>query len=215
MFWDSDLGKSIETIAYSLYRRPNPELEARVDAIIDMYDGAAGGGRLPQRLVPARAARPALDEPARPPRALLRRPPDRGGGRLLPGHRQAQAARRHVPLRRPHRQLFGRGEGQLRGYCGHEEIELALVKLARVTGERKYSISRSTSSTSAARSRTTSPRRRSATAATRRTSSRRPTNTTSRICRCASRPRSSATRCGPCISIPAWPTSPPSTATTA
>ena len=42
MFWDSDLGKSIETIAYSLYRTPNPELEARVDAIIDMYDGAAG-----------------------------------------------------------------------------------------------------------------------------------------------------------------------------
>jgi len=33
---------------------------------------------------------------------------------------------------------FGRGEGQIRGYCGHEEIELALVKLARVTGERSY-----------------------------------------------------------------------------
>ena len=26
MFWDSDLGKSIETVAYSLYRRPNPKL---------------------------------------------------------------------------------------------------------------------------------------------------------------------------------------------
>ncbi|WP_018012544.1 glycoside hydrolase family 127 protein [Sinorhizobium medicae] len=38
MFWDSDLGKSIETIAYSLYRRPNPELEARADRIIDMYE---------------------------------------------------------------------------------------------------------------------------------------------------------------------------------
>ena len=60
-------------------------------------------GRLSERLVPAHAARPALDQPARPPRALLRRPPDRGGGRLLPGHRQAQAARRHVPLCRPHR----------------------------------------------------------------------------------------------------------------
>ncbi|MGO7830675.1 beta-L-arabinofuranosidase domain-containing protein, partial [Rhizobium johnstonii] len=38
MFWDSDLGKSIETIAYSLYRRPNPKLEARADEIIDMYE---------------------------------------------------------------------------------------------------------------------------------------------------------------------------------
>jgi len=34
--------------------------------------------------------------------------------------------------------VFGPGEGQLRGYCGHEEIELALVKLARETGEQKY-----------------------------------------------------------------------------
>ncbi len=34
--------------------------------------------------------------------------------------------------------VFGRGEGQLRGYPGHEEIELALVKLYRATGERDY-----------------------------------------------------------------------------
>ncbi len=33
---------------------------------------------------------------------------------------------------------FGRGSGQIRGYCGHEEIELALVKLARATGETRY-----------------------------------------------------------------------------
>ena len=33
---------------------------------------------------------------------------------------------------------FGRGDGQLRGYCGHEEVELALVKLARFTGETRY-----------------------------------------------------------------------------
>ena len=33
----SDLGKTIETAAYSLYRKPNPELEAKIDAVIDMY----------------------------------------------------------------------------------------------------------------------------------------------------------------------------------
>jgi len=38
MFWDSDLGKSIETVAFSLYRKPNPALEARVDKIIDLYE---------------------------------------------------------------------------------------------------------------------------------------------------------------------------------
>ncbi len=33
---------------------------------------------------------------------------------------------------------FGDGPGKLRGYPGHPEIELALVKLYRATGERKY-----------------------------------------------------------------------------
>ena len=37
MFWDSDIGKTIETAAYSLYRKPNPALEAKIDAIVDMY----------------------------------------------------------------------------------------------------------------------------------------------------------------------------------
>jgi DUF1680 family protein len=34
--------------------------------------------------------------------------------------------------------LFGPEEGKRRGYCGHEEIELALVKLYRATGEPRY-----------------------------------------------------------------------------
>lgn len=34
--------------------------------------------------------------------------------------------------------VFGDGEGQHRGYPGHQEIELALVKLGRITGERRY-----------------------------------------------------------------------------
>lgn len=34
--------------------------------------------------------------------------------------------------------VFGPGEGQSRGYPGHEELELALVKLYRVTGNRSY-----------------------------------------------------------------------------
>lgn len=33
---------------------------------------------------------------------------------------------------------FGSAEGQLHGYPGHQEIELALIKLYRVTGERRY-----------------------------------------------------------------------------
>ena len=33
---------------------------------------------------------------------------------------------------------FGTGDGKTRGYDGHEEVELALVKLYRVTGETRY-----------------------------------------------------------------------------
>lgn len=33
---------------------------------------------------------------------------------------------------------FGTGEGQIRGYPGHQEVEVSLVKLYRTTGERRY-----------------------------------------------------------------------------
>ena len=35
------------------------------------------------------------------------------------------------------RATFGTGPGQKRGYCGHQEIEIALVKLYHLTGEKK------------------------------------------------------------------------------
>ncbi len=34
--------------------------------------------------------------------------------------------------------VFGPGPGQKRGYCGHQEIELALIKLYRLHGERRH-----------------------------------------------------------------------------
>lgn len=34
--------------------------------------------------------------------------------------------------------VFGNGEGKIPGYCGHEEIKLALVKLYQATGEERY-----------------------------------------------------------------------------
>ena len=33
---------------------------------------------------------------------------------------------------------FGPDEGQIHGYPGHQEIELALIRLYHVTGEKKY-----------------------------------------------------------------------------
>lgn len=138
MFWDSDLGKSIETIAYSLYRRPNPELEARADRIIDMYEKLQDqDGYLNawfQRVQPDRRWTNLRDH-----HELY------CAGHLIEAavaYYQATGKRKLLDIMCRFADymisVFGRGEGQIPGYCGHEEIELALVKLARVTGEKKY-----------------------------------------------------------------------------
>ncbi|WP_132957163.1 glycoside hydrolase family 127 protein [Rhizobium sp. BK251] len=138
MFWDSDLGKSIETIAYSLYRKPNPHLEARVDAIVDMYEKMQDeDGYLNawfQRVQPDRRWTNLRDH-----HELY------CAGHLIEGavaYYQATGKRKLLDVMCRYVdymiKVFGHGEGQMPGYCGHEEIELALVKLARVTGEKKY-----------------------------------------------------------------------------
>ncbi len=138
MFWDSDLGKSIETVAYSLYRRKNPKLEARVDEIIDMYEQMQDeDGYLNawfQRVQPGRRWTNLRDH-----HELY------CAGHLIEGaaaYFQATGKRKLLDIMCRYAdyliKTFGRGEGQKRGYCGHEEIELALVKLARVTGQKKY-----------------------------------------------------------------------------
>ncbi|WP_309085605.1 beta-L-arabinofuranosidase domain-containing protein [Chelativorans sp.] len=138
MFWDSDLGKSIETIAYSLYRKPNPKLEARVDEIVDMYERLqAPDGYLNswfQRIEPGRRWTNLRDT-----HELY------CAGHLMEAavaYYQATGKRKLLDIMCRYADhmiaVFGRRPGRLPGYCGHEEIELALVKLARVTGERKY-----------------------------------------------------------------------------
>lgn len=138
MFWDSDLGKSIETIAYSLYRKPNAKLEARADAIIDLYEKLQDkDGYLNawfQRVQPDRRWTNLRDH-----HELY------CAGHLIEAavaYFQATGKRKLLDIMRRYAdhmiEVFGHGPGQIPGYCGHEEIELALVKLARVTGENKY-----------------------------------------------------------------------------
>ncbi|HEY9009627.1 MAG TPA: beta-L-arabinofuranosidase domain-containing protein [Devosia sp.] len=138
MFWDSDLGKSIETIAYSLYRKPNPELEARADAIIDMYEK--------------------LQEPDGYLNSFFQRIKPEWkwtnlrdfhelycAGHMMEGavaYYQATGKRKFLDVMSRMADYlvkrFGRGPGQVRGYCGHEEVELALVRLSRATGKQSY-----------------------------------------------------------------------------
>jgi DUF1680 family protein len=138
MFWDSDLGKSIETVAYSLYRRANPALEARVDAIIDLYEKMQDkDGYLNawfQRVQPDRRWTNLRDH-----HELY------CAGHLIEGavaYYQATGKRKLLDIMCRFADhmitVFGHGPGKIPGYCGHEEVELALVRLARVAGEKKY-----------------------------------------------------------------------------
>ncbi|KKC32864.1 glycoside hydrolase family 127 protein [Devosia psychrophila] len=138
MFWDSDLAKSIETIAYSLYRKPNPALEARADAIIDLYEKLQDAdGYLNsffQRIKPEWKWTNLRDF-----HELY------CAGHMIEAavaYHQATGKRKFLDVMSRMADYmvkrFGRGPGQVRGYCGHEEVELALVRLARETGNTSY-----------------------------------------------------------------------------
>lgn len=138
MFWDSDVAKVIEAAAYALYRRPNPALEAKMDGIIDMFAGLQqADGYLNSwyiRMQPGKRWTNLRDC-----HELY------CAGHLMEAavaYHQATGKRKLLDAMARYAdhigRTFGTGPGQKPGYCGHEEIELALVRLARETGERRY-----------------------------------------------------------------------------
>lgn len=136
--WDSDVGKWIEAASYALSHRRDAEIEARIEEIVDDFEKAqAPDGYLNTWY-------------------LARAPEDRwsnlrdnhelyNAGHMLEGaiaYYETTGRRRWLEVMERFvehiRQTFGTGPGQKRGYCGHQEIELALIKLYRLTGERKH-----------------------------------------------------------------------------
>ena len=138
MFWDSDLAKAVETAAYSLYRTADTALEARVDRLIDAWDRLQDDdGYLNswyQRVEPGKRWTNVRDC-----HELY------CAGHLMEAAVawfQSTGKRELLDVMVRYAdhigRTFGRGEGQLRGYCGHPEIELALVRLGRATGEDRH-----------------------------------------------------------------------------
>ncbi|MFV0332721.1 MAG: glycoside hydrolase family 127 protein [Tropicimonas sp.] len=138
MFWDSDFAKSIEAAAYALYRRADPELEARVDEVVDAFGRLqAEDGYLNswfQRF-----------EPEKRWTNLREKHELYNAGHLI----EAAVAYFHATGKRKLLDImcryadhiarrFGPGADQSHGYPGHPELELALVKLARATGRQDY-----------------------------------------------------------------------------
>lgn len=138
MYWDSDIAKWIEMASYTLATHYDAALDARIDDLVARI---------------AKAQRPDGYFNT----YFIRREPAKRWTNLRDWH-ELYCAGHLIEAAVAHRQVtgkpalldvmqryadyiatvFGPGPNQRRGYCGHPEIELALVKLARLTGERRY-----------------------------------------------------------------------------
>ena len=138
VFQDSDLGKWLEAVAYSLTTHPDKKLEAIADDVIDLM---------------ARAQRPdgymdtyfIIKEPHNRWKCLRDCHELYCAGHILEAavaYYKATGKRRFLDVMKKYMDyiltVFGTEEGKLHGYPGHEEIELALCRLYDVTGEKKY-----------------------------------------------------------------------------
>jgi DUF1680 family protein len=138
IFGDSDPAKWIEAASYSLATHPDPALAALVDSVADkVIHAQQPDGYLNTHFI--------VTQPEMRWRNLRDWHELYCAGHLIEAavvHYQATGERKlldalsryadHIDL------TFGREPGKQRGYCGHPEIELALVKLYRATDNPRY-----------------------------------------------------------------------------
>ncbi|MFD2649651.1 glycoside hydrolase family 127 protein [Devosia albogilva] len=138
VFWDSDVGKWIEAASYALSHRRDPDIENKIEAAIDDLEMAQAPDGYLNCWYLGR-------EPENRWTNLRDNHEFYNAGHLLEGaiaYFQATGRRRFLDIMERYLDhiysVFGRGDGQKRGYDGHEEIELALMKLYYLTGERRH-----------------------------------------------------------------------------
>jgi uncharacterized protein len=138
IFWDSDAGKWIEAVGYSLATHPDPEFERQVDEVVELIEKAQQPDGYLNIFFTA-------VEPHNRWKNLRDWHELYDAGHLMEGavaYYQATGKRKLLDVLCRYTDhidtLFGPNEGQKRGYCGHAEIELALVKLYYATGEPRY-----------------------------------------------------------------------------
>lgn len=138
VFQDSDLAKWLEAAAYSLIDHPDPSLEADCDGVISLL----GQAQQPDGYLNSYYT---VKEPENRFKNFRDCHELYCAGHLLEAavaYTRATGKRAflNVMLRYVDylMEVIGPNEGQLHAYPGHEEIELALVKLYDLTGEQKY-----------------------------------------------------------------------------
>ncbi|MGO4546319.1 glycoside hydrolase family 127 protein [Paenibacillus sp. 2TAB23] len=138
IFQDSDLYKWLEAVAFSLRHHPDPELEKIADGAIDLIGQAQHeNGYLNTYYT--------VKEPGKQWTNLHEAHELYCAGHLIEAavaYYQASGKSKLLDIARRFTDLidrmFGTQPDQIRGYCGHQEIELALVKLYEVTGEERF-----------------------------------------------------------------------------
>ena len=137
-FWDSDIAKWLEAAAFSLQTNPDSQLEKEIDEIVGLIkEGQGVDGYFNSHFMIAC--------------------PEKRWHNLrdmhelyCAGHLMEAAVAYYESTGKKEfldimcrfadhiDSVFGNGPEQLKGYPGHEEIELALVKMYKATGVKKY-----------------------------------------------------------------------------
>ncbi|MBM3305498.1 MAG: glycoside hydrolase family 127 protein [Candidatus Aminicenantes bacterium] len=142
---DTDVYKTIEGASYSLMVRPDPELEAYLDGVIAKIAAAQepdGYLYTPRTASPGRV-QPGTGEERWSELAVSHELYNAGHlYEAAVAHHLATGKRALLDVALKNADLvartFGPGPGKRQGFPGHQEIELALVKLGRLTGSADY-----------------------------------------------------------------------------
>lgn len=136
VFQDSDVAKWLEAAAYALGQAPNPELEEKVESLIDLLEEVQQeDGYLNSYFT--------VKEPGRQWTNLQEAHELYCAGHLMEAacaYYQATGKDRLLKVMEKNADCIYRQflEKNPRGYSGHPEVELALLRLYRATGKEKY-----------------------------------------------------------------------------
>lgn len=138
VFQDTDVAKWLEAVGFSLACYPDEELEKTADEVIDLIaDAQCEDGYINTYFT--------IKEPDKRWTDLCEGHELYTAGHLMEAavaYYEGTGKRKMLDCLCRFADLicdtFGTEEGKIHGYPGHEEIEIGLIKLARVTGNQKY-----------------------------------------------------------------------------